>query len=88
MKDRRYKVVKSFFEKDSIDQILNVFDVLPISTVAKDMGVNYSTLHRKIQNPRTFTVGDILEIAALIEIEPEVLLKLIAKEKKKKSKSE
>ncbi|RAJ87496.1 hypothetical protein CLV59_101247 [Chitinophaga dinghuensis] len=86
MKDRRYKVVKSFFEKDSIDQILNVFDVLPISTVAKDMGVNYSTLYRKIQNPRTFTIGDILDIAALIEIEPELLLKLIAKENKKKSK--
>jgi hypothetical protein len=76
-KDQRYKAVKSMIQTKSLHSLQSVFDIIPLSIVQKDMGVNYTTLHRRVYSIELLTVGDILKMAKLFEVEPIAIFNLV-----------
>lgn len=61
----------------SLHSLQSVFDIIPLSIVQKDMGVNYTTLHRRVYSIELLTVGDILKMAKLFEVEPIAIFNLV-----------
>jgi hypothetical protein len=80
MKDKRYKAVQKLIESGEIVDFDDVFQYIPRSIVAEDMGFNYRTLVGKISSPLRFTAGEIVQLANLIEIDAGVLFNAISKE--------
>ncbi|HVI49320.1 MAG TPA: hypothetical protein VM802_30930 [Chitinophaga sp.] len=87
MKDSRYAAVKAVITTGGIKNFKDVFTIIPISVVHKDTNIHYATLHRRIHDVRLLTLENFVKIAALIEIEPEILVSLaLADLPKKKGK--
>jgi len=79
LKDKRYKAVKSLILANEIARFADIFEVLPVSVMAKDTGINYSTLHRKIYNPKQLNLNDFDLMAKAMEIDYLELVKLAHK---------
>jgi hypothetical protein len=77
-KDVRYTAVKHLMGVDTILNIKGVFDYIPKTVVSKDLGMNYQTFTRKVEDPRLFTVQEILMMAELLGVTPEALFTLIS----------
>lgn len=78
MKDKRYTAAKLLIQANQVTDLKQIFDFLPISVVAEDARMNYSTLYRKVNNVRTLTVGDMEKMAALLEVEVSQIFTVIA----------
>jgi hypothetical protein len=76
-KDVRYTAVKHLMGVDTITNIKGVFDYIPKTVVSKDLGMNYQTFTRKLEDPRLFTVQEILMMAELFGAPAEALFTLI-----------
>lgn len=79
MKDKRYKAVKSLIVTGEFSRFADIFDVIPVSVVAKDTGINYSTLHRKINNTQQLNLSDFETLANLFDVDMIDLIKLAIK---------
>ncbi|MBV8253897.1 MAG: hypothetical protein JO154_14940 [Chitinophaga sp.] len=86
MKDQRYKAIKALFSTGGVDSVQTIFNIVPISVVQKDMGVNYSTLHRKVQQPELFNVRELMQMADLFDIDAVDLFEVIVIDLNKKKK--
>jgi hypothetical protein len=76
LKDNRYKAVKSLIETNNIKSLKEVFEIIPLTVVRVDMGVNYNTLRRRIQSSGLLTVDDINKLSELMEVDACQLTKL------------
>lgn len=76
MKDNRYKAIKSLIESNSLKGLKEIFELLPLTVVRVDMGINYNTLRRKVHSPGLLTIEDINKLSELIEVDPCLLTKL------------
>jgi len=76
LKDNRYKAIKSLIESDSLKGLKDVFEILPLTVVRVDMGINYNTLRRRVLSPGLLTVDDIRKLSELIEVEPSLITNL------------
>ncbi|WPQ65504.1 hypothetical protein SIO70_11660 [Chitinophaga sancti] len=79
MKDKRYKAVKSLILANEIAKFSDIFEILPVSVLSKDTGINYSTLHRKIYNPKQLNLNDFDLMGKAMEIDYLELVKLAHK---------
>lgn len=86
MKDSRYNAAKLLIQANQVSDLKQIFDFLPISVVAKDAKMNYSTLYRKVNDIDTFTIGDLKKLAKLIEVDFMQLLRAVANTAQKESK--
>jgi hypothetical protein len=77
LKDQRYKAIKSLIQSNSLQGLKEVFTVIPLSVVQRDIEMNYLTLRRRIDNPELLTVRDINAMAELFEVEPAEVFKLV-----------
>ena len=81
-KDRRYKTVNRLIKGGHLDTFKEIFDTLPKSVMAGDLGKHNVAFTRLINNTQLLRVLDISKIAALLDIEERVLLDLILKQQK------
>ena len=79
VKDKRYHALKLYIESGAIKSFTEIFDIVPKSKIAKDTGISFVRLTKKINHPEKFTVKDIVIIAQLIEVESIKIYKLICK---------
>jgi len=86
LKDQRYRAIKSLIESKGITGLKDVFTIMPLSIVRQDMQINYNTLRRRVDNGDTLTVKDIIAMAALFEVDPTEVFKLIVNDITAKSK--
>jgi hypothetical protein len=63
-------------ETKGIQGLREVFTIIPLSVVKGDMKINYNTLRRRINRTDLLTLKDILEIAALVEVDPVEIFRL------------
>jgi len=87
VKDPRYRAIKSLIESKSISTLKDIFTVVPLTVVKKDLKVNYDTLRRKIQNPEMLTLRNVIGIAALFEVDPVELFRIVSNEINSKNRS-
>ena len=89
-KDRRYTTIKNLISAGYIKSFREIFDTLPKSVVARDLGMNNIRFSRLIDNVDQFLLRDLFRIAAYLEIDELILVNLVyqqyATDKKSKKK--
>jgi hypothetical protein len=85
-KDSRYKVVRHLIEAKEIKSFKEIFTYIPKSVVSPELRTNNNRMGRLINDPTGFTIGDIIKIAKLIEVDFAVIAGLIVKPGRSKTK--
>jgi hypothetical protein len=76
-KDRRYSVVKKLIGSGNVNTLKDIFDVLPKTTLARDLGMHHITLNKLLADPEKFTYADTKKIAQLIEVETNAIFQIM-----------
>jgi hypothetical protein len=63
--DKRYGLVRSLFREGETYTFIDVFDIIPKTVIAKDLGMNYHTFTRKAEDPERFTLQEIMRMAEM-----------------------
>lgn len=77
VKDPRYKAIKSLIESKGIDSLNDIFTIIPLTVIKKDLKVNYDTIRRRVNKPETLTSKDVVGMAALFEVDPVDVFRLV-----------
>jgi hypothetical protein len=93
-KDRRYNTVKNLILGGYIKTFSEIFDTIPKSVVAHDLGFNYVRMNNLIRDVERIIIKDLFKLASLIEIDEMDIMRLVynqysfdKKNKRKKSAS-
>jgi len=76
-KDKRYGVIKTLIVAGHITRFEQIFDVLPKTIMAQDLGMHHQTFDKLLKDPERFTYKLAFWMATLIEIEKKVVVDLI-----------
>jgi hypothetical protein len=79
-KDRRYDIVKKLINGDQIDSFLDILDVIPKTTLARDIGMHHITFQKLLDEPDRFILHDIFKIASLIGVDKFTVVRIICNE--------
>jgi hypothetical protein len=77
-KDHRYKTVKVMIETGHVTEFKQVFDHIPKSVVARDLGTNNNRMTRMITHVEQFNILEVFKISGLVDIDFRILLNLVA----------
>ena len=77
MKDKRYTTINKLINANCIHSFREIFDTLPKSIVARDLGMNNLRFSRLIHNVDQLFLSDIFRIAALLEIKEELMIEMV-----------
>lgn len=76
-KDQRYKYVRSIWVAGDLTSFAEMFNVIPRSTVATDLGLNYDRFSKKVLNPQLLTYREIWRLSDLTGIDFRSLSELV-----------
>ncbi|WP_207511099.1 hypothetical protein [Longitalea luteola] len=76
-KDKRYNTVKKLISAGFITNFSEILETVPKTVVAQDLGMHHQTFAKLIKSPEKFTFHDAFRIASLIEVEENIIMKLI-----------
>ena len=77
MKDKRYKTVKILIETGNITTFGEIFDHIPKTMVADDLGIHFNRMARMIKSVNEIKVNDIFLFSGQFEIDAKVMFGLI-----------
>jgi hypothetical protein len=78
--DKRYTVVKKLILANALGSFSEIFDTLPKTVLARDLGMHHQTLTGYLANPLNFSFENAFDIADLIGVDPLAIVTLIGKE--------
>jgi hypothetical protein len=81
-KDPTLLSIGSMFETGRIKKMYTLSELYP-TKIAKSLGINYGRYMVKLSHPDRFTLGEIVRLANLLNIEPEIITKVIYSEMEK-----
>jgi len=81
-KDKRYNAIKELIERGGITDFNKIFDIMPPSTMARHLGINYNNFTKRQADCGRFTVKEIMKMAELIGVEDVVMATMIIKASK------
>jgi len=87
IKDYRYNVVRILFEQGEIKTFAQIFDYIPKTVVGSELRTNNNRITLLIKDPLRFKLVELIKIANIIGIDPDVLVMMAlqgAQNKKKK----
>lgn len=64
-------------ESGQVQSFKDIFTFVPLARVAEAMGVTDGALSWKVEDPSRLTLGDIICLARLLEVPPEMLWDLV-----------
>lgn len=76
-KDKRYNTVRNLILGGYLKTFNEIFDTLPKSIVAKDLGLNSTRINRVIENIGRFFVDDLFKLAVLLDVPEIKIMELI-----------
>jgi hypothetical protein len=76
-KDRRYYTIKKLIISGSLESFREIFEIIPRSIVARDLGTHPVRLKNAISNLELFYLGEIYKLASLFEVTEAKMLQLI-----------
>ncbi|HET6253901.1 MAG TPA: hypothetical protein VFE32_07495 [Puia sp.] len=88
-KDRRYITVKNLITAGYIKSFSEIFDTIPKTVVARDLGMNNDRFTKLMNDVTLFRIGELYRLARFLEIDGMVLINLVVEqlnEKKDKKK--
>jgi hypothetical protein len=79
--DKRYNTLKKLIIYGGlITTFSEIFDVIPKTVIAKDLGMHHYTLDKLIKNHERLTLKHLYKIASLIKVDRLDIIKLIINE--------
>lgn len=86
-KDKRYKTVKNLILGKYIKTLNEIFDTIPYTVVAKNLGIENDRFSLRIGDVERWRIKELFRLAKLIEVEEiEILILLNNQHKAKKGK--
>lgn len=89
--DKEYRITKNLILSGHVKMFREIFDSVPKTRVAKDMGTNYVRLNKLIEYLPGLNIKDLISISELLDVDLKVVTDLVAnqyaadkKSKKKK----
>jgi hypothetical protein len=79
-KHKRYTTVKYLLIDGRIKSFRDIFDEIPKSVVARDLGINNVRFSKMLDNVELFLFKDVYRFAEKIEVEGKILIDLIDQE--------
>jgi hypothetical protein len=79
-KDTRYSNVRSKITTKEITEFNQVYEAVPSSVIANDLGINTGRMKSYRDNPGLFTSGNIFLLAKLFEVDHTIVMNLIKKQ--------
>lgn len=76
-KDRRYMQCQNLILGGFVQSFRDIFEIIPKTRVSRDMRINNLRFTRLINNVDQFVLKDIIRMAALFEIDEELMMKMI-----------
>src|ERR1700720_4620019 len=76
-KDRRYITVRNLIDAGYVKTFGEMFDTIPKSVVARDLGMNNARFTRLMDDVGQFSMIELLMIASFLEIDKMVMLNLV-----------
>lgn len=76
-KDKRYSTCKKLISGGYIETFREIFDTVPKSVVAQDLGINGVRMNKLMANVDRFITKDLFKLATLIEVSELEVMKLI-----------
>ncbi len=76
-KDPRYKTLKVMIETGNIPSLEEIFNIVPKTVVAADLGINYTRFLARVSKPAEFTLDELIRLAKLIEVDNKTFVNLI-----------
>jgi plasmid maintenance system antidote protein VapI len=77
-RDQRYKTVKVMIETGNVTEFQHMFNHIPKSVVAHDLGTNNNRMTRLISRVEQFTLDELHRISKLVDIDFKIFLNLAA----------
>jgi hypothetical protein len=77
VKDRRFKIVQKLIRSGDVKLLTDIFEVIPVTTVAVALGSNWDQLTKRIKEPGIFRINEIIAMAAYFEVEEKVMIDII-----------
>jgi hypothetical protein len=84
VKDKRHKTVKILIETRNITTFADIFEHIPKTTVADELGKHFNRMSGMIENVNVMKIGDVYLFAGYFEVEPMVIFQLIHNQRGKK----
>lgn len=77
VKDKRVKTVKLLIEADKIKSLAEIFEHIPVTTVALFLGTNFERLTDRINNPGKFRFSEAVQLAGYFEVDEHVMIEIV-----------
>jgi|ADGO01.1.fsa_nt_gi hypothetical protein len=77
VKDKRHKTVKILIEGGHVTQFREIFEHIPKTTVAEQLGIHFNRFNNFIDHPAEMKVSDLFLLSAYFEIEGQKMFELI-----------
>jgi hypothetical protein len=77
VKDKRHKTVKILIEGGHVTDFATIFDHIPKTTVADELGIHFNRFNNIISKVGDMRISDLYLLSGYFEVEPEVMFRLI-----------
>jgi hypothetical protein len=77
VKDKRHKTVKILIEGGHVNEFREIFEHIPKTTVADELGIHFNRFNNIIDKPGEMKVSDLFLLSAYFEIEGQKMFELI-----------
>jgi hypothetical protein len=77
VKDKRHKTVKILIEGGHVNEFREIFEHIPKTTVADELGIHFNRFNNIIEKPGEMKVSDLFLLSAYFEIEGQKMFELI-----------
>jgi hypothetical protein len=74
--DRNYKIGKSLILDGTIKSLTDLWEYVPKTNIARDLHMHFNTLQSRIDEPGTFEINLLTDIADLMDVDPMVIIKM------------
>jgi hypothetical protein len=75
-KDRRYNTIKLLIEAGQVTEFHQIFEHIPKSVVATDMGTNYNRLVKLVMNTGRFTLEELEKLSTFFDVDSKIIVDL------------
>lgn len=76
-RDRRYTTVKNLIDGGYLKSFRDMFETIPKSVVARDLGMNNGRFTRLMHNVKKFTLEEVYRLAEFLQVEETIMLALV-----------
>lgn len=83
-KDPRYKTLKIMIETGNIKAFEEMFNVVPKTVVATDLGINYGRFLDKLNSLQDFSLKELFKLADLIEVDNKAVVNIVLNDVERK----